>query len=320
VKLMIASKPGTRGPRTAFVLTGGGSLGAVQVGMLRALTASGVRPDFLVGSSVGAINAAHFAANPSTAGVRRLEAIWLGLRRADVFPATWARALRGLLWHHDHVVDPMPLRRLLERHIPYQWLEDAAIPVHVIATDVLDGSDVRLSAGPVITAVLASAAIPGVFPPVPVGGRLLVDGGVATRSPLSAAVALGATRIVVLSAGYACALEAPPKGAGPIALHSLSLVVSARLASEVERLQSAADIAVVPRLCPLSIPPHDFSHAAELIDRAADSTERWLELGGLGEPETSELRPPVDSDVFSELARRGETTHDGRASTSMTLT
>jgi NTE family protein len=308
------------GPRTAFVLTGGGSLGAVQVGMLRALTAHGVRPDFLVGSSVGAINAAFFAADVSNESVRRLEAIWLGLRRADVFPATWARALRGLLWHRDHVVDPAPLRRLLERHMPYQWLEDAAIPVHVVATDVLDGSDVRLSGGPVITAVLASAAIPGVFPPVSLGGRLLVDGGVASRSALSAAVDLGATRIVVLPTGYACALAAPPRGAGPIALHSLSLLVAARVAGDVERLKGVADIAVVPRLCPLDIPPYDFSHAAELIARAAASTELWLEQGVLDERTVAEPQPTLGDGAFPGLAKRRGATYDDRPSASMSLT
>jgi NTE family protein len=317
---MIASETVMRAPRTAFVFTGGGSLGAVQVGMLRALTAYGVRPDFLVGSSVGAVNAAYFAADASNEGVRRLEAIWLGLRRADVFPATWARALRGLLWHRDHLVDPMPLRRLLERHIPYQWLEDAAIPCHVIATDVLDGSDVRLSTGPVITAVLASAAIPGVFPPVPVGDRLLVDGAAASRSALSVAVALGATRIVVLPTGYACALATPPKGAGPIALHSLSLLVAGWLASDVERLKGAADIVVVPRLCPLSIPPYDFSHAAELIERAADSTERWLELGGLEEGTVLDPRRALEDDVFPELVDGSKTAYADSPSTLMTLT
>jgi NTE family protein len=160
-------------PRTAFVLTGGGSYGAIQVGMLRALTAGGVRPDFLVGWSVGAVNAAYFAGDASNEGVRRLEGLWLRLRRADVFPATWARAFRGVLGRRHRLIDPIPLRRLLERHIPYRRLLEPPIPCHVIATDVRDGSDVRLSAGPVIDALLASAAVPGVFLPVRVGERLL---------------------------------------------------------------------------------------------------------------------------------------------------
>jgi NTE family protein len=268
-----------RAPRTAFVLTGGGSRGAVQVGMLRALTARGVRPDFLVGSSVGAVNAAYFAGDASSEGVRRLEGVWLRLRRADVFPATCARALRGLLGRPDHMIDPMPLRRLLEYHIPYRRLDEAPIPCHVIATDLVDGSAVRLSAGPVIDAVLASAAIPGVFPPVRVGGRLLVDGDVASRSPIAAAVTLGATRVIVLPAGHAGALAA----------------------------SDATEIAVVPPACPVDIPPYDFSRSAELIERAADATERWLASGALGERAAPEPRAARGDDAFSKARRRSAT-------------
>lgn len=286
-----------RALRTAFVFTGGGSLGAIQVGMLRALTARGVRPDFLVGSSVGAVNAAYFAADASSESVRRLEGVWLRLRRADVFPATWARALRGLLGHRDHTIDPMPLRRFLERHLPYRLLEEASLPCHVLTADVLDGSAVRLSAGPVLDAVLASAAIPGVFPPVRVSGRLLVDGSTARRSPIAAAVSLGATRVIVLPTGHAGALAAPPTGAGRIALHSLSLLLSAQLASDAERLRGTADIAVVPPVRSLSIPPYDFSHSAELIERGAESTEAWLAAGGLGERAAPEPRHMWGDDV-----------------------
>jgi NTE family protein len=273
-----------RPSRTAFVLPGGGSRGAVQVGMLRALTARGVRPDFLVGSSVGAVNAAYFAGDASSEGVRRLEGIWLRLRRADVFPATWARALPRLFGGRDRMIDSTPLRRLLERHIQFRRLEEAPIPCHVIATDAVDGSAVPLSAGPVIDAVLASAAIPGVFPPVAVGDRLLVDGDATRCSPVATAVALGATRVIVLPTGHAWALAAG----------------------------AATEIAVVPPVCPSNIPPHDFSYTAELIERAADSTERWLASGAVAEGATAEPRFARGDAVWS-AARRGSTTRRARA-------
>ena len=121
--------------KTAFVLAGGGSLGAMQVGMLDVLLAAGVQPDFVVGTSVGAINASFFAGAPNAEGVARLAKIWSGLRRSDVFPFTFASAF-GLLRRPDHIVNPGGLRRLIEINLPYKRLEDAAIPVHVVATNV----------------------------------------------------------------------------------------------------------------------------------------------------------------------------------------
>jgi len=145
---------------TAFVLAGGASYAATQVGMLRELVAQGVKPDIVVGSSVGALNGAYFAGDPTAAGVARLEGIWCGLKRRDVFPVT-LRRLVGLLFDSTALVDSHGLRRLIERHLPYRTLEDAAIPMHVAATEVLSGASVKLSSGPAVEAVLASCAIPG---------------------------------------------------------------------------------------------------------------------------------------------------------------
>ena len=138
------------GDKTAFVFTGGGSLGAIQVGMLRVLLASGVKPDFVVGTSVGAINASYFAGAPTAAGIATLERIWLGLRRADIFPFTLASAI-GLIRHPGNVVDPSGLRRVIETHLPYARVEDAQIPLHIMATNQ-QGLGVRLSSGPAVEA------------------------------------------------------------------------------------------------------------------------------------------------------------------------
>ena len=119
--------------KTAFVFAGGGSLGAVQVGMLRELMRHGLRADFVVGSSVGALNAAYFASAPNAAGVDKLGRIWCGLRRHDVFPVT-LRSLLRFAGGEGHLIDPSNLRLLIKRHIPFLNLEDASIPVHVIAT------------------------------------------------------------------------------------------------------------------------------------------------------------------------------------------
>jgi NTE family protein len=265
---------------TAFVFAGGGSLGAVEVGMLKALVERSVRPDFVVGASVGAINAAYFAGSPDAAGVERLAGIWRRLRRADVFPVSLMQGLRGLL-RGRAFLDPSALRALIRRELPYQRLEQARLPCHIVASNVLDGSEVVLSSGSASEALLASAAIPGLFPPVEIGGRHLIDGGISSNTPLSAAIALGAKRVVVLPTGYACALTAPPAGALAVALHALTLLIARQLVVDVLRWRERCEVRVVPPLCPIRSSPGDFSSSRELMERAEKSTRDWLAAGGL---------------------------------------
>lgn len=265
--------------KTAFVFAGGGSLGAIQVGMLHTLLQSGLRPDFLVGSSVGAINAAYFAGAPDLTGVSRLADVWLKLRRADIFPAPLAGALK-LLFHSESLVDPRRLRRLLEDNLAFTGLEEARIPLHVIATDQ-QGVGVRLSTGPAVDAVLASAAVPAIFPPVTIGGRTLMDGAIAANTPLRLAAELGATRIVVLPTGYACALAGPPEGVVAKALHAVTLLIAWQLMHELEVIPQGVRVHLAPALCPLGVSPYDFSASRQLIGRAMQSTREWIDGGGL---------------------------------------
>ena len=267
------------GGKTAFVFTGGGSLGAIQVGMLRVLLASGVRPDFVVGSSVGAINASHFAGAPNAAGVATLQRIWTGLRRADIFPFTLTNAL-GLVRHPGNIVDPAGLRRVIEANLPYPRIQDTPVPLHIMATNQ-QGQGVRLSSGPAVEAILASAAIPGVFPSVLIDGDELMDGAIAANTPVRLAVELGASRIIVLPTGYACALKAPPKHAVGRALHAVTLMIVWQLMYELERIPEDVQVHLVPTLCPLEVSPFDFSASRELIERAAQSSRQWIDEGGL---------------------------------------
>lgn len=267
--------------KTAFVFAGGGSLGAAQVGMLKALVSKGVEPDVVVGSSVGAINAAYFAGSANREAVWGLEQIWRQIRRRDVFPLAPVGVVLGLLSRRNYMVSPLALRRLLESHLTYHKLEDSNIPVCVVATDILEGVEVRLSSGPVVEALLASAAIPAVFAPVRIGGRYLVDGGLISSSPLFAALELGARRLIVLPTGISCAVNRPPRGAVGMALHAVNLAIARQLARDAEHLQSDVQISIVPPLCPMATAPHDFSRSGEMIDLAEINTLRWLEEGGL---------------------------------------
>ena len=268
---------------TAFVFAGGGSLGAVQVGMLRALIRAGVSADLVIGSSVGAMNAAYFAGAPHAVGVDKLEKVWRGMRRRDVFPVTF-RSVLGFMGGADNLIDPSNLRRLIEHNIPFLNIEDALIPVHVVATN-LGGAAVCLSSGPAVEALLASAAIPAAFPSVRIGEHYLIDGAVGSNTPILTAADLGATRIIVLPTGFACAVHEPPKGAIARALHAITLLIAHQMVRDLKQLGGKVDVFTVPNLCPLDVSPYDFSRAEQLIERAAEHTRKWLEGGGLSRSE-----------------------------------
>src|SRR5262249_12617820 len=154
-------------PRTAFVLGGGAALGAMQAGMIHALYERGITPDLLIGTSAGALNAAFLASRPATvATAGHLAAIWRGLHRNDILPFRPASLLTGLAGRRGHLIPDRQLRQLAARHIQIERLEQAAIPLHLVAFDLLSGTEVRLSDGPAIEGVLAAAAIPRVLPPV----------------------------------------------------------------------------------------------------------------------------------------------------------
>jgi NTE family protein len=282
---------------TAFVLAGGGSLGAVEVGMLKALTEHGLTADLVVGASVGAINAAYYAGRPTIAGVAALDAIWRKLETKDVFPFSPVKGFLGFVGWQDAFVDPGPLERRLRHAVPFERIEDATLPCHIVATDVLDGGEVVLSRGPVLPALLASAAIPGVFPPVVHDGKTLFDGGVASNTPIATAIEKGAQRVIVLPTGYSCALKTPPHGALALAIHALTLMIVHQLVTDIERFRTRAEIVVVPPLCPVETTPYDFGPTASLIDRAEASTNTWLATGGLQRHDVPSELPPHGHDL-----------------------
>ena len=261
---------------TAFVLSGGASLGSVQVGMLLGLAEAEIVPDLIVGTSVGAINGAWIASRPDVDGIGALAELWRSLSRRDVFPTRPLTGLLGFVGWRRNLVPSNGLRGLLEDHIEFSRLEDAPIPLHVVATDVLSGQDVLLSSGDAVDAVLASAAIPGVFPPVQVAGRDMIDGGVVNNTPLSHAIALGADTVWVLPTGYSCALPDAPRGALAMALHGLALTVNQRLAVEVQHYEQSVDLHVIPPPCSIRVSPADFSQSAELIERSHRTMTDWM--------------------------------------------
>jgi NTE family protein len=262
---------------TAFVLSGGASLGAIQAGMLEALYEHEIRPDLIVGTSAGALNGAFIADRehvPETA--RELADVWRGLSRGKVFPANPLSGALGFLGVRSHLVPDSGLRRLVREHLVSERLEDTAVPLHVIATDILTGHEIRLSEGPLEDAVLASAAIPGVLPPVDWDGRQLVDGGVSNNAPIRHALELGADRVYVLATAGPCELEEPPRGALAMLVHATGLLVRQGLAHDLATLPHRDRVVVLPPPCPITVQPSDFSRADHLIEEGYAEAMRFL--------------------------------------------
>jgi NTE family protein len=261
----------------AFVLSGGASLGAIQVGMLQALAERGIKPDAVIGTSVGAINGAFIAGREfSVAAVEELAESWRELRRGRVFPAEPLTGFLGFVGARRNLVPAAALRHLIARHVEHERLEDLPTPLHVIACDVLTGRELRLSSGPLLDAVMASAAIPGIFPPVDWDGRLVIDGGVVNNTPITQALDLQPQRVYVLPTAGPCELTAPPRGALGMLIHATSLLVAQRFAAEALTITDSR-VTILPPPCPIRVQPTDFGHAADLIARAHDSAAAFLD-------------------------------------------
>ena len=248
---MTISKAGASSPRRVFVLGGGGNLGAVQVGMLRALWEAGVTPDALVGASVGAINAAVLAFHPGPDGIDRLERLWRPLHVWQVFPLDVPTLAHGLLHGGKGLVTPKGLRSILDQAgLTGTRLEDAATRLVVVATDLASDRPLALSSGDSVEALLASAALPRVFPPVQLDGHLLVDGAIHDDLPLASALALDPSEVYLLPAHPSDAPNSPRQG---VTVHALPIPPVVR-----------------------RVPPYDFGSVDRLIASAYGRTRSWL--------------------------------------------
>jgi NTE family protein len=256
-------------PPTAFVLSGGASLGALHAGMLHALYENGITADLLVGTSVGALNAAFVASRPQTpATARELARVWRGVQREDAFPVSLKTLVGGLSGNRDHLVPTRGLRQIVRRHVQLHDLADALTPLHVVAFDISAGDEAVLSEGPAHDAIVAACSIPGILPPVAIGDRLLIDGGVVNNTPIAQAVELGAERVYVLPTQAPCARPDPPRTALDAAIYGLGLLVGSRLDADIERYRHAVELIVLPASNSEHVQPTDFDHSSRLTAEA----------------------------------------------------
>ena len=227
---------------TALVLAGGSTRGAIQIGMLQVLAEHGFVPDRVYGSSVGAINGAGFAADPTRQGVERMAQIWLSLKREDIYRTGRLHGPWLYLQQRDAVYANSGLRTIVDEGFRLERLEESVIPIEVVATSLTDGGERWFTYGPAVEAILASAAMPAIFPPVEIDGEKYIDGGVVNNVPIQRAIDAGATRIVVLLCSPPVVTPTPSRRPVEGMVNALLIAIHARFVRDMAHLPEGIEV------------------------------------------------------------------------------
>jgi NTE family protein len=260
----------------AFVLSGGGNLGALQIGMLRALTERGIRPDLIVGCSVGAINGAAFAEDPTVAGVARMERLWRELDGTDLMPSKLLPNAVALARRGEAIHDSEPLRRALEDQLRARTFEELAVPFQCVATDVIGVREVWFASGPLIEPILASAALPAIYPAVEIDGVRYLDGAIVDDVPMGRAVELGARTVYVLQVGAFSRPRPEPRRPLDVAVQSYWIARHHRFKRELAAMPPEVDLHLLPTGETPTMRYNDFTRSAELISVAYAAASDYL--------------------------------------------
>jgi NTE family protein len=274
----------------AFVLGGGGVLGAVQVGMLRALFRAGYRPDVVVGTSIGAVNGALVAADPTEAVTGRLVRLWSSPEAAEVYGDSLARQLRRFA-ARTHLHSPLPLRRLLASELGENCdFSDLKVPFRCCAASIERAAEHWFDSGPLVDAVLASSSVPGLLPPMEISGEHFVDGGIVNSIPISEAVRVGAKQIFVLQVGRIERPLAVPKRPWEVAQVAFEIARRHRFARDVASLPDDVRVHVLPTGGGESRDDspwayRDMAAAGRRISRAYTASRRYLAADTAARPD-----------------------------------
>jgi NTE family protein len=266
----------------AFVLGGGGVLGAVEVGMLRALLRAGFTPDLVVGTSIGAVNGALVAADPTEAVTDRLVRLWASPEAGEVYGDSLARQLRRFA-ARTHLHSPLPLRRLLERELgEHTTFEDLRVPFRCCAASIERAAEHWFTTGPLVRAVQASAAVPGLLPPSEIDGEHYIDGGIVNSIPVDEAVRCGAKLIFVLQVGRIERALTPPRRPWEVAQVAFEIARRHRFAREMAALPDDVEVHVLPTGGgePRDDTPwayRDMAAVGRRISRAYTASRRYLQ-------------------------------------------
>jgi NTE family protein len=232
---------------TAFVLGGGGVLGAAEVGMLRALFERDITPDLVLGTSVGALNGALVARDPSLDVIERLTELWLTVSSSrDVYGDRPLRTMRRAVSTGTHIYSATPLRQRLEEELGDVLIEDLPVRFQACAAHIERAAEHWFDSGPLVDAVVASAAVPGLLPPAKVGGEHYLDGGIVNSIPVARAVQLGATRLFVLQVGRIDRPLTVPRRPWEVARVSFEIARRHRFMREMAELPASVEAHVLP--------------------------------------------------------------------------
>jgi NTE family protein len=265
----------------AFVLGGGGHMGAYEVGMLRALLERGIRPDLIVGTSVGALNGAAIASDPTLEMVDQLRSVWLGADQEKVFGGSLLAGALNMFRSRTYLHSNRALADLIAGLVRASTFAELAISFQCVAASVERAAEHWFTEGPLVDAILASAAVPGVLPPVEIGGEHFIDGGVVNSIPISRAVELGATEIYVLHVGRMEAKLVPPKTPIQVAVVTFEIARRHRFNRDLAALPDGVTAHVLPTG---QVPEtglrqynyRNFKAIAKRIDRAYEATAKHL--------------------------------------------
>jgi NTE family protein len=232
---------------TAFVLGGGGVLGAVEVGMLRALLEREIRPDLVLGTSVGALNGAMVSRDPTPAAIDRMAELWASVAEGnEVYGDRRLRTVRRAMATGTHIYSPRPIKQRLEEEFGDLTFEELPVRFQVCAASIERAAEHWFDSGRVVDAVVASAAVPGLLPPAKVGEEHYLDGGIVNSIPVGRAVQLGATRIFVLQVGRIDRPLKPPRRPWEVARVSFEIARRHRFAREMSEIPDGVEAHVLP--------------------------------------------------------------------------
>lgn len=261
--------------KTAFVLSGGGIQGSIQVGMIKALYEQGIEPDLIAATSVGALNGAILAQTPGEKGLEQLVGIWENLDGEQIFPGSlWSRMVK--LISSDHLFPRTGVERIIDENVRVERFEDLPIELHAIACDLNTGEEVCFCTGPIRPALLATTALPGAFPPVDFDGRVLIDGGVINNVPVNVVDRDDVSQIYVLNVSSELVEDRDVKRPLDVVMKAFAIAKGQRWRLDVEKYSTDPRVHVLPRPPFESLAFDDLTQTRRLFDEAYELTKSYL--------------------------------------------